>query len=214
MLAIFACLAGVLVLLITGELLKQKKLLTGDLLRQVLHIAIGSFVAFWPWLIDLSTIAAIGIGLLAVVILNYRYKLVDLYSGVNRQTYGDIFYALAVIFTALLADKEIFFTLAILTMAIGDGLANIIGQRYGMHMRYKVFGHTKTFYGSMVIWLSALCVLGAGLLFANEMIDYSKYGILLLVVPPILVVVENAAVWGLDNFIVPLIVVWALNLSN
>lgn len=214
MLAIVACLSGVLALLIAGELLKQKKILRGDLQRQFLHIGIGSFIAFWPWLMNLSTIAAIGIFMLAVVILNYRFKLVDLYSGVNRQTYGDVFYALAIIFAALVADEEIFFTLAILTMAIGDGLANILGQRYGMQWRYKVFGHTKTVYGSMVIWFTALCVLAVGMLFANELIDYSKYALILLVVPPVLVVIENAAVWGVDNFLVALATVWALNLAK
>ena len=214
MLAIIACLAGVFALLVISELLGRKKILRGDLQRQFVHVSVGSFIAFWPWLVSFDTIAWLGVALLAVVLLNRRKKLADFYSEVDRKSYGDIFYALAIIFGGLIADEKIFFALAMLTMALGDGLANVVGQRYGKKWKYQFLGHTKTVLGSMTVWLVSMSVLGVGLLFAQEVVDYSAYTTLLLVVPPLLVLVENTAIWGLDNLVVPIAVLLALNLAK
>lgn len=214
MLAVLFCLAGVLALLIISELLGRKKILRGDPQRQFVHISVGSFIAFWPWLISFKTIALIGAAMLAVVLVNYRVKLIDIYTDVKRRTYGDIFYALAIIFCALLTDEKVFFAIAMLTMAIGDGLANVIGQRYGKKMQYKSLGHSKTVFGSMAIWFVSLFILGVGLLFAHDMVDYSNYVLLLIFVPPTLVVIENASLWGIDNLAVPVAVLVALNLAQ
>src|SRR5687768_2716839 len=107
MLAIIGCLAGVLALLLLSELLRQKKILRGDPQRQFVHITVGSFIAFWPWLISFQAIAIIGVAMLAIVLVNYKIKLFDFYSGVNRHSYGDIFYALAIVASALVTDEKV-----------------------------------------------------------------------------------------------------------
>ncbi|HEY5549999.1 MAG TPA: hypothetical protein VIK37_02245 [Candidatus Saccharimonadales bacterium] len=214
MLAITACLSGVFALLVISELLGRKKVLRGDPQRQFVHITVGSFIAFWPWLVSFNTIAWLGVLMLAVVLINRGKKLADFYSSVDRQSYGDIFYAMAVIITALIADDKIFFALAMSTMALGDGLANIIGQRYGRKWKYEFLGHKKTVLGSMTMWFVSMAVLGVGLLFAHDLVDYAGYTTLLLAVPPLLVLVENAAIWGLDNLAVPVAVILALNLAK
>ena len=172
MLAILVCLSGIFALLLISELLGRKKVMRGDPQRQFVHITAGSFIAFWPWLVSFDTIAWLGLAMLAVVLLNRRKKLAYFYSEVGRKSYGDIFYALAVVITALIADEKSFFALAILTMAIGDGLANVVGQRYGKKWRYQILGHSKTVLGSMTVWLVSLSVLGVGLLFAQDLVDY------------------------------------------
>ena len=214
MLAAAFCLAGVFALLIISELLSQRKKLHGDSQRQFVHITVGSFIAFWPWLISWRSIQIIGVAMLAVVLLNRRYKLADFYTAVDRKSYGDIFYALAIVLSASLTDEPIFFAVAMLTMALGDGLANIIGQKYGKRWKYQFFNHPKTVIGSMAMWLVSISVLGIGLLFAHDVVDYSQYGTLLLLVPPALVIIENAAVWGLDNLLVPIVVILTLNLTQ
>ena len=214
MLATLFCLAGIFTLLVISELLGRRKKLRGDLQRQFVHITVGSFIAFWPWLISFDTVAWLGVVILAVVLLNRRKKLADFYSEVDRKSFGDIFYALAIISSALITDEKIFFAVAMLTMALGDGLANIVGQRYGKKWKYQFLGHAKTVLGSMTMWLVSMSVLGIGLLFAHDLIDYSAYGVLLLVLPPILVLVENTAIWGLDNLVVPVAVLLALNLAK
>ena len=214
MLAIAACLAGVFALLVIGELLSQRKILKGDPQRKFLHISIGSFIASWPWLISWHAISWIGVSMLAVVLLNHRVRLIDFHSNLNRHTYGDIFFALAVIIGPLLTHEKDFFALAMLIISISDSLANLIGQKYGKGWRYEVFGHTKTVVGSMSMWIVSLYILGYGLLFAHDLIGFSAYAALILTLPPILTLTENLAFRGLDNLLVPLTVLLALNLAK
>jgi dolichol kinase len=215
MLAIFACLVGVFAILVIGELLGQQKILRGDPQRKLIHIIVGCFIAFWPWFISWKAIAWIGVAMLAVVLLNHRVKLIDFHSSINRNTYGDIFFALAIIAAALITDDKIFFALAILIMSIGDSAANLIGQKYGgKQWRYKVFNHTKTVIGTMAMWFTSICILGVGLLFAHDLVSFSAYATLILVLPPILVVAENIGLLGADNLLVPLVVLLALNLAS
>jgi phytol kinase len=212
MLAVLFCLAGVFALLVISELLGQRKKLRGDLQRQFVHITVGSFIAFWPWLISWRSIQIIGLVMLAVVLLNRRVKLADFYTKVSRQSYGDVFYAVAIILSASLTDEKAFFAVALLTMALGDGLANVVGQRYGKKWKYQFLGHTKTVLGSMTMWLVSLSVLGVGLLFEQGIVDYTAYATILIALPPLLVLVENAAVWGLDNLLLPVVTLMALDL--
>jgi phytol kinase len=214
MLAVAFCLLGVFAILVIGELLGQKKIIQGDRQRKFIHIAVGTFIAFWPWFISWKAIVWIGFAMLAVVVLNHRYKLIDFHTKIKRESksYGDIFFALAVIASALLADSDVFFAMAMLIMALGDGLANLVGQQYGGEWRYKVFNHTKTVIGTMVMWFVALCILGVGLLFAHEQLDYGSYVLLILFLPPILALVENFAILGFDNLLIPTTVLLALRL--
>lgn len=214
MLAVFSCLAGVFVLLLISELLGRKKNLRGDPQRQFAHIAVGSFVAFWPWLVGWHTIAWLGVAMLLGVLINIRLRLLDFHTNLNRETYGEIFYAVAIITSALITTDKVFFALALLIMAIGDGLANIIGKRYIKRWHYKVFGHSKTVIGSMIMWGVALSILGIGLLFANNMIDFTAYLVLLLALPPVLVVFENVSLMGFDNLAIPLAALVAMNLAR
>lgn len=212
MLALFFCLFGVFAILVIGELLGQKKILQGDPQRKLIHIGVGSFIASWPWLISWQTIEWIGVAMLLVVLLNHRVRLIDFHSRLNRETYGDIFFALAVIIAPLLTHQKVFFALAILVMSIGDSLANLAGQKYGQKWRYRVFGHTKTLVGSMTMWFVSLCILGVGLLFTYGAITFSAYIFLILAVPPTLSVLENVSLMGVDNLVVPLVVLLAFNL--
>jgi dolichol kinase len=107
-----------------------------------------------------------------------------------------------------------FFTLAILTMALADGLAAVIGQNYGSQWRYKVFHQLKTVVGSMTFWFVSTCILGAGLLYAHDVINFNHYVLLVLVLPPVLTIVENVVGLGLDNIFVPLAVIIALQIAQ
>src|SRR5581483_876331 len=149
MLATIVCLAGVFVVLLISEILDQKKLLKGDDKRQFIHIFSGVVIAFWPWLIGWRTIELLGLLMLAVVLLNQRQRIIDFHANLNRRSYGDMFYALAVTVSAMLTHQKVFFAVAILTMSVGDGLANIVGRKYGDKWLYTILGHTKSVVGSM-----------------------------------------------------------------
>jgi len=213
MLAVIACLVGILVLLITTEVLYKYKLLKGEYHRKFLHITAGSFIAFWPWLVSWRTLQILGSLMLLVVLAN-RYLTFFNYHGrrLGRTTYGDIFLALAILSCAFISHNKIFFALAILEVALADGLAAIAGMAYGKHWGYKVFGYKKTVIGSMVFWIISASILPAGLLASHSLFSLHDYYFLLLLLPPVLTILENLAVFGVDNIVIPIALIIILRL--
>jgi dolichol kinase len=146
-------------------------------------------------------------------LVNRQIKILHYLGGIRQQTYGDVFLALSITTTALLTNEKIFFAVAILHVALADGLAAIIGTKFGRKFRYKVFGQTKTVIGTMTFWLLSVAILAVGLLPAYDLIPFNHYAALLILLPPILALTENAAVWGVDNLAIPIVVIAALHLA-
>jgi dolichol kinase len=214
MLAITACLIGILGLLIIAELLGKYHILKGEYHRKFLHIAAGSFIAFWPWLISWRAIEVFGLAMLLVMVANHYLSFLNYRGRVGRATYGDMFLALAIFLSAALTHNKIFFALAILEVALADGLAAVAGISYGKYWGYKVFHHKKTVIGSMMFWLATLCILGTGLLPAHDFISFRDYFIILLILPPALTIAENFSVLGLDNLAIPLLTIIVLRAAQ
>ncbi|MBX4197512.1 hypothetical protein KW801_03080 [Candidatus Saccharibacteria bacterium] len=210
MLAIIACLIGVFGLLVIAELLGKYRVLRGEYHRKFLHIAAGSFIAFWPWLISWRAIEVIGLVMLVVMIANRYLAFLNYRGRIGRATYGDIFLALAIFLAASLTHNKVFFALAILEVALADGLAAVAGISYGKYWGYKVFKHKKTVIGSMVFWIATLCIFGAGLLPAHDSISFASYFLILLLIPPAFTLAENLSVFGLDNLVIPLLTIAVL----
>ncbi|MBI2588935.1 hypothetical protein HYW35_01885 [Candidatus Saccharibacteria bacterium] len=213
MLAVIACLAGVLAILVVSEILWKYKILRGEYNRKFVHIAVGIFVAFWPWLISWRAIQVIAL-LMLVVNLFDRRPIFHSNAPVQRRTYGNILYAVAILLCSMLTDQKIFFALAIFHLSVADGLAAIVGEKLHKRWGYKIFHYTKTVIGTMAFWLVSVFILGIGLLFARDLIGYHQYTVLILGLPPILAILENAGgFWGTDNILVPLAVLSALSLA-
>lgn len=212
MLAVIGCISGLFALLILTEYLGVKKILKGEYLRKFFHISAVSFIAFWPWLISWRWIQVLAVGILGFM-LAARYLDIFRYHGrIHRVTYGDIFLALAILVSSFIAGNKIFFALAILEVALADGLAAVIGISYVKKWGYRVFGYKKTVIGTMVFWLVSIGILTGGLLAVHDLFSYKEYYYLLLLLPPLLTILENLAVLGVDNLIIPLITIAALRL--
>jgi dolichol kinase len=212
MLAVIGCLAGLFALLVLTEYLGIKKILKGEYLRKFLHITSGTFIAFWPWFIGRGAIQFLAVVMLCVMLAGRYFRILRYHGRIHRVTYGDIFLAIAVLVCSLIAHNKVFFALAILEIALADGLAAVVGISYGKKWGYKVFGYTKTVIGTMVFWLVTIAILTAGLLAAHSQFSYTDYYYLLLLLPPLLTILENLAIFGIDNLIIPLITIAVLRL--
>jgi dolichol kinase len=212
MLAFSVCVIGIFVLLVLTELLYNKKIIRGEYHRKFFHITAGTFIAFWPWLISFRTIQILALLMLGVMVANRYIKVFTYHGKIPRVTYGDIFLALAIFVCATITDNKTFFALAILEVALADGLAAVVGMANGKHWEYKVFGYKKTVVGSMVFWLTSVEILTAGLLGLHSIYSFQDYYYLLLILPPILMIVENLAVLGVDNLLVPVATIVILRL--
>jgi len=212
MLKLIICLGGVLLILLIAELLSERKLLKGEYLRKFVHIAAGTFMAFWPWLLSFRTIQILSLLMILVMVANRYIGFFNYHGRIRRITYGDYFLAAAVFISALISHNKIFFALAILEVALADGLAAIVGSGYGKKWEYKVFKSKKTVIGSMVFWIVSASILTAGLLAAHDVFSFRDYYYLLLLLPPGLTILENLAPYGLDNLLVPIVLIAILRL--
>lgn len=207
MLKLLGCLVGVLVILLAGETVGKK--LSREYHRKFVHVLVGAFAAFWPWLISWGEIQAIGLAMAAVVALNWRLNLFKFSDKINRQTYGDIFFALAIGYSAALTSAKVIYAIAVLHLALADGAAALCGKQFGKRWRYTFYGQTKTVIGTMAFWLVSFAILAVGLLFMAP--NAQHYLLLIVFLPPLLTGLENLSVYGLDNFMVPVVAVAALN---
>jgi dolichol kinase len=214
MLAIILSLVAVAAVLLIDEFLWRKKIIHGELKRKLVHVTVMAFVAFWPWIMSWKAIQLIGIAMVIVLLINRQVKVLHYLGGIRQQTYGDVFLALAITTTALITNEKIFFAVAMLHVALADGLAAIIGTKFGENFKYKIFGQPKSVIGSMTFWIVSLLILGGCLLAAHNLIPYSNYAILLMALPPILTITENVAVYGMDNLAIPIVVIIALQLAS
>lgn len=214
MLGTITCILGLGLILLADEILWRHKFLYGELKRKFVHIGATCFIAFWPWLISWKTIQAIGIGMFIGLVINRYFKTLHYLGNLRKKSLGEFFLALAVLACASITDEKIFFAIAMLHVALADGLAAVIGSRFRASFRYTVFGQTKTVIGSMVFWSVSLIVLGVGALSAHAIIPYENYAVLLFALPPILTVLENMSVLGSDNLVIPVAVILALQMAQ
>lgn len=214
MLTIFFCAVALVVLVIVAEALSRAGLFGPELKRKSFHLTSGTFIAFWPWLMSFRTIELLGVAMLVLAAGNYFVQLISFTKGIGRRTYGDIFLAVAISLSAYFANNKIFFALAILNVSLADGLAALVGKRYGGTNRYRVFGQPKTIVGTMTFWLVSLCVVGFGLLFARADIEYADYVWLIILLPPAMAALENFSYLGIDNLTVPLAAIAILRLIS
>lgn len=206
------CLTVIFAILISSEYLSRRKVLKKETLRKYVHVSVGVFIAFWPWIMSWRTIQIISLAFLVVVFISRQFNIFSALKSVKRKSYGDIFFALAVGICASITEEPVYFCIAILILAVADGFAALIGERYGGAWGYKVVKQHKTLIGSMAFWLLCLFILGVGLLFAADVFRYREYIAILVLLPPLLTFFENIMPFGSDNLALPLVTVSFLSI--
>lgn len=200
-------LASVFLVLVASEIWWRKRSVHGELSRKFVHITVGSFVAFWPFFLSWREIQLISVAFLIVVVISKRLGVFQSIHSVQRPTWGEFFFAAAVGLVTLITHDKWIYMAALLQMSLADGLAAVIGVRFGRSTQYSIFGHVKSIAGSLTFLLVSLLIL---LLFMH----YGDVGVpfaALLVLPVIASVVENLGVQGLDNLFVPLLIAAVLS---
>jgi phytol kinase len=195
-------LIAVAAVLLLSELGWRKHWLQNELGRKFVHITVGTFVAFWPFFLTWNEIRWISVAFLVVVTVSDYFKLFHAVHSVQRPTFGEAFFAATVgILTCITHSKGVY-AAALLEMSLADGLAAVVGTRFGRDNRYHLLGHNKSVVGTTTFIVVSLVVLtgyslwsAAGL--AWEVVAFGAFGAALL---------ENIAPFGLDNITVPLFV--------
>ncbi len=192
-------------IVLTAELLHRYTDTNPEQVRKVVHIGTGNVIII-AWLLDLPAWVGITSGVLAgiITLISYRLPILPGVNSVGRKSLGTFFYAVSIgIVTAVFWPLNLphFGVIGILIMAWGDGLAAIIGQRFGKHP-YTIFGNTKSWEGTLIMFGVSYAIVSLVLLTVNGNIWQTW-----VVGIPVAIVatgVESIAQWGLDNLTVPL----------
>jgi phytol kinase len=200
----------VFAVLLLSETWWRHRKVANELSRKVVHISVGSFVAFWPFFLSWNEIKLLSLAFLIVVSISKTLHIFQAIHSVQRPTWGELYFALSVGLIAFVThDKWVYMT-ALLLMSLADGLAAVIGVQFGKRQRYYVFGQAKSVIGTATFFVVALLLLTA----------YSHYapGVtfqpVLIGIALVATAIENLAVEGLDNLLVPLVTASLLSIYH
>lgn len=202
MLEIALSLLGILVLLVITEVLWIKKLIHVESARKIIHISTGVFIAFWPFWMSWQAIQVISLLMFAAILISHRFKVFNSIHGVSRLTKGELLYPLGIAIAAFVAPSPAIFAIAILNLALADGLAAVIGHRYGFFNGYKILGHKKSVMGTITFFLISSLIFTIGIAASSFVETFSLVQVVVLF-PLLLAAIENISWYGLDNITVP-----------
>lgn len=195
----------VFLILCLAEIGWHKGWMESELGRKAVHMSVGTFVAFWPFFLSWWQVQLLSAAFLVVVILSKSFRIFNVVHSVQRPTYGEICFALIVGILPFVTQDRAIYAAAVLLMGLADGLAAVIGTKYGGMTRYHVLGHAKSVVGTLTFFVVSLGILGGYVVFSPA--GFSPWLILIAVVATL---IENVAVLGLDNLFVPLVTALAL----
>lgn len=204
--AIILTILAVFIALVVNELWWRKHTAANELSRKFIHIGVGSFVAFWPFYLSWGQIELLSLAFLAVVLISRQLKIFRAIHSVQRPTWGEVFFAISVGLIALMTHNKWIYMAALLQMSLADGLAAIVGLRYGRRQNYIVFGHTKSVVGTLTFFVVSVVILLGFSHFSGINLEFRWItGAAILAS-----LLENLSVQGLDNLLIPLMVAFML----
>lgn len=210
-----AILAAIIIAAILGlsEIAWKKSHIRGELARKFVHITCGVFIAFLPFWVDYSWIMLLAIGFVIANVVNRYVDFFHAIHSVRRKSWGDVLFGVGVFFVAYFEPSPWIFAVAVLQVSLADGLAALAGVTYGdKHGKYYLFTQPKSIVGSAVFLVTSMLILLVALVASDYIVDPLQLWPLLVMLPLMLVCIENLAVFGGDNLALPLVTLAVLSL--
>ncbi len=214
--------AAFISVMLVGELLLNHFHRTNEASRKLMHVTHGVGLAALVFWVSLDMVVSVELLFFASMCLG-RYLYTNdhkkagwiYYLGkayrVGRLSYGEFFFPIAAIVTALLATSKWEFAAAILVLGLADAAAALIGGQFGGTNSYKVFGQKKSRMGSLAFWIVATAIVSWFVQLSGAAVGPDAY-LSIFWLPLLLTATENLGVYGSDNLLVPLVAVIAFNL--
>lgn len=203
LLIVVACVGA---LLVAAEVLWRRRQIDPEYTRKFIHITVGSLVAFWPLFLGRWQIVALSAAFVVVVLVSSRFRIFRAIHSVQRPTWGELFFALAVGVLVYVSHDSWIYMVALLHMSLADGLAAVVGMKFGRRTRYHTFGHQKS-----VVGTATFIVVSLGIFAGYAALGPHAFSPWFPVITLVAAALENMAIRGVDNLAVPLVVAIALN---
>jgi phytol kinase len=176
-----------------------------EIVRKIVHIGAGHVILI-AWWLDIPAKVGIIAAVLAsaVTLLSYLLPILPGINSVGRQSLGTFFYAVSIgILVAWFWDLQQpqYAALGIMIMSWGDGLAALIGKRFGKH-KYKIFGAQKSWEGSLTMTIASYIV--SSLILLGTVGNSWQTWAISILVAIIATALEAFSFLGIDNLTVPL----------
>jgi phytol kinase len=176
-----------------------------EIVRKIVHIGTGNVILLaWFLKIPMWVGVVASVFFSAIAFLSYYLPILPSINGVGRKSLGTFFYAVSIgVLVAWFWTLQLpqFAAIGILVMTWGDGLAALIGQRYGKHS-YLLWDTRKSWEGSLTMGFVSFLVTLIILLVTQG----SSWQIWLVscIVAIVATALEAFSKYGIDNLTVPI----------
>lgn len=195
----------VFVIIVIATLLRNKRLLSAEGSRKFIHIGLANWWILAMFLFR-SNIAA-AIGPFTFVILNYLSYKKRWFSAMEREggkeDLGTVYYAVSLLILSLISFSPVsspeFGAFGILIMGYGDGMAAVVGKRFGKR-KFNICGSEKSLEGSFTMFVFSFLTSFVLLSF------FTSPGIFFysLFIASVATILEAITPHGFDNLTVPI----------
>jgi phytol kinase len=173
--------------------------------RKIVHIGTGN-VMLIAWLLNLPAWVGICSAVLAgaTALVSYYLPILPGVNSVSRKSLGTFFYAVSIGVTIAIfwpKNQPYYATIGILIMAWGDGLAAIVGTRWGKHP-YRIFGNRKSWEGTLTMFVVSYTI--AAIILTSVIGISSIPFIAAFPIALLAITCESISQFGLDNLTVPI----------
>ncbi len=199
-------------ILLVNQYLWKREVIRGEASRKLAHIAIGSFIATWPIYMSWGEVQlSLLIGLAGAVVVR-QFVIFPSIFDVKRRSFGDIAAPIIILVAAFLEPTKTIFAVTVLHIAFADGMAALIGSRFGHKTAYNIMKQKKSFVGTAAFYACSIVIMTTAAIF-KPTIDTSTIIMYIVVIPFAATLMENISPRGLDNIFVPAVVIALLLVS-
>jgi phytol kinase len=196
----------ILLLIFTEKILSKKYPATS---RKILHIMTGNIAFILPIFQTREMMAFLAAGpFILFTFLMSPYSPVKSVRGKTSEAghgLGLVYYAIAwAVLAYIFFDTKEVIAIGILAMSYGDGLASIIGIKFGKK-KYQIFEDVKSYIGSYAMFIFTFIMMIIALLFYGKLSLNYETLFLLLCIAGISTIAEGVTPIGLDNLSVPFV---------
>jgi dolichol kinase len=196
----------VIVLILLTEKILSKKYPVQS--RKFLHIMTGNIAFILPLFQTRWVMAFVAAGpFILFTFLMSPYSPIKSMRGKTSEAghgLGLVYYAITwTVLAYVFFDHREIIAMGILAMSYGDGLASVIGIKYG-ERKYTVFKDIKSYVGSLAMFVCTFLLLVIALVFYAEPLT-TRTVAYLLCMAGVATVVEGITPLGLDNLSVPFV---------
>ena len=182
------------------EVLARRVGLSPELVRKLAHMSSAVLAAMLPLVVSFAEIALLGLFFAALMALSLRLGIFKAIHGVSRPTYGEVFFPLGIAALAVACPSELPFAFGVLVLGVCDGLAALVGGRFGRRVvplveTRKTLWGTGTFLGACFV-LGVLIMLPTGVSVSYAIAAAAAMAIALTPV-------ELFLTYGFDNLVLP-----------